>query len=338
MCPCCLVHAVRASLRPGSLHTFVHRLCNVEGCPVGVLLRRPDGSPEEATLTTDDALEQPVVHRVTSRNPQPRGVLVATRRGLGSAAALLGGILTGHGLGPQIDPHRGHHVPLAGRYRVDQCRALTSAAEGTGCTPCPGLIPGRPDLIPPERSEHVEQAHLPAEQPSATQDPWLPPAHAHPRRPGDPLRASAQGPRPPGRLSSELRHPGVLPAHQRLTSPATFREVVRRGHRCGGSLLIVHLHVPPDPPESSVQVGLVVSKAVGGAVTRNLVKRRLRHLARERVGTLPQGARVVLRALPPSAQASYADLATQLDRCLDGARERLQRSSADARAMAGRAR
>jgi len=41
--------------------------------------------------------------------------------------------------------------------------------------------------------EPREQAHIPAQQPSSGQDPWLPPAHAHPRRSRHPGRASSQG-------------------------------------------------------------------------------------------------------------------------------------------------
>ena len=64
-------------------------------------------------------------------------------------------------------------------------------------------------------------------------------------------------------------------------------------------------------------MGFVVSKAVGAAVTRNLVKRRLRHLARERTALLPPESMVVVRALPGAAQASYDELASELDRCLE---------------------
>ena len=39
--------------------------------------------------------------------------------------------------------------------------------------------------------------------------------------------------------------------------------------------------------------GFVVSKAIGGAVVRNRVKRRLRHLMSARIGSLPAGSRVV---------------------------------------------
>jgi ribonuclease P protein component len=66
-------------------------------------------------------------------------------------------------------------------------------------------------------------------------------------------------------------------------------------------------------------VGFIVSKAVGPAVTRNLVKRRLRHLARERLTSLPGSAVLVVRALPASAAATYADLAADFDSALDRA-------------------
>ena len=63
-------------------------------------------------------------------------------------------------------------------------------------------------------------------------------------------------------------------------------------------------------------MGFVVSKAVGPAVTRNVVRRRLRHLAREQINSLPPRAMLVVRALPRAAQASYDELARELDRCL----------------------
>ncbi len=67
-------------------------------------------------------------------------------------------------------------------------------------------------------------------------------------------------------------------------------------------------------------MGFVVSKAVGPAVTRNLVKRRLRDLTRERLPSLPGSAVLVVRALPPAATASYDALGTDLDHALERVR------------------
>lgn len=63
----------------------------------------------------------------------------------------------------------------------------------------------------------------------------------------------------------------------------------------------------------------MVGRAVGGAVVRHRVQRRLRHLMRQRLATLPGGALVVVRALPASASKSSA----ALDDDLGGALRRL---------------
>ncbi len=89
-------------------------------------------------------------------------------------------------------------------------------------------------------------------------------------------------------------------------------------------MVVVHAHTdgistaaPVGTPASPARVGLVVSKAVGNAVVRNTVKRRLRHAARARISLLPAGALLVVRAQPAAATASYEELAADLDRCLD---------------------
>lgn len=51
-------------------------------------------------------------------------------------------------------------------------------------------------------------------------------------------------------------------------------------------------------------------------MVRNRVKRRLRALMSERIGALPAGSRVVVRALPDSAEADFATLGRELDDAL----------------------
>lgn len=105
----------------------------------------------------------------------------------------------------------------------------------------------------------------------------------------------------------------MLSAAHRMRDGSQFSLAMRRGVRSGSSTLVVHLWRPDDPPEPSVLVGFVVSKAVGGAVVRNRVKRRLRHLVAERLDRLQPGSRLVVRALPPSATATGPALAAELD-------------------------
>jgi ribonuclease P protein component len=98
-----------------------------------------------------------------------------------------------------------------------------------------------------------------------------------------------------------------------------FTRAVRRGRRAGRPLLAVHFLAPTVSCERSAPalVGLVVSRAVGPAVTRTRVKRRLRHLAAARLERLRPGSLLVVRANPSSAAASSAALAVDLDRALD---------------------
>lgn len=63
-------------------------------------------------------------------------------------------------------------------------------------------------------------------------------------------------------------------------------------------------------------MGFVVSKAVGVAVVRHRVARRLRHLMRDRLPNLPEGTLVVVRALPAAAHAASDELGADLDGAL----------------------
>ena len=112
----------------------------------------------------------------------------------------------------------------------------------------------------------------------------------------------------------------MLPVAARLRRSEDFRVVLRRGSRAGRRHLVVHA-LTTDPSEaadeaSAARAGFVVSKAVGNSVVRHRVTRKLRHLVSARLGTLPAGSALVVRALPPSASASSAELGADLDAAL----------------------
>jgi ribonuclease P protein component len=90
-----------------------------------------------------------------------------------------------------------------------------------------------------------------------------------------------------------------------------FTVAVRRGATAGSPSLVAHVY-PDSSRDAEPLVGFVVSKAVGVAVERNRVKRRLRHLMREHLTQLPLGCRVVVRALPAAAGLSSSVLAADL--------------------------
>jgi ribonuclease P protein component len=103
-----------------------------------------------------------------------------------------------------------------------------------------------------------------------------------------------------------------------MRSGDDFRHTIRRGAKAAQPTLVTHVLLKPGVPGTggSTSVGFVVSKAVGSAVDRNRVKRQLRHLMRERIDTLPEGSRVVVRALPAANGVRSATLAEHLDAAL----------------------
>jgi ribonuclease P protein component len=117
----------------------------------------------------------------------------------------------------------------------------------------------------------------------------------------------------------------VLPARARLRSRSEFTAVIRRGRRAVRGGLVAHALTSasggqPDATDQTAgsagapgpRVGFAVGRNVGGAVQRNRLRRRLRHLARAELGGLPPGTAVVIRALPSAAQRSPSELGSDL--------------------------
>ena len=76
-------------------------------------------------------------------------------------------------------------------------------------------------------------------------------------------------------------------------------------------------------PDEPSQIGFIVAKTVGNAVTRNLVKRRLREIVVETVRQRPFGVNIVVRALPTSAMASFGDLVSDYRKAFSAVSSRL---------------
>ena len=119
----------------------------------------------------------------------------------------------------------------------------------------------------------------------------------------------------------------MLATAQRLRRRGEFAAAVRGGRRAGRGVIVVHLTFPEpgNEPARTPRAGFVVPKTVGGAVDRNRVKRRLRHLVRSRLDALPPGADLVVRTQPGAADRSSTQLAVDLDAALDAALHRRAR-------------
>lgn len=106
----------------------------------------------------------------------------------------------------------------------------------------------------------------------------------------------------------------MLARANRLVSAADYRSVVRRGKKCGGALTVVYSSADDEFPVP--RFGFIVSKAVGNAVVRNTVRRRLKAVCFEVIPLIDSHRRVVVRALPSAASASFDELRAEVNRAL----------------------
>jgi ribonuclease P protein component len=97
----------------------------------------------------------------------------------------------------------------------------------------------------------------------------------------------------------------------RLRASSDFQRVRRRGRTANGRWFII-AYAPAEgttggeaPP---TRIGFSVSRRVGGAVTRNRIKRRLREITRKRLSHVAPGWDIVITARASAAEAEYGAL------------------------------
>ena len=113
----------------------------------------------------------------------------------------------------------------------------------------------------------------------------------------------------------------VLARHQRISQRSDFSRTLRHGVRVRRHDLMTYVLVAPTtwPDDRGIRVdvaeargprvGLIVSKAVGDAVTRHAVARRLRAACASALAGVDTPSTVVIRALPGAASVGGAVLA-----------------------------
>lgn len=124
----------------------------------------------------------------------------------------------------------------------------------------------------------------------------------------DPVRSASEA-GPPSSEKPDQR----FPRSARLIKGAEFRLVLAKGGRVAGSHLSLNLL---RTELASSRIGLAVPRAVGNAVVRNRLKRRLRELFRTRfrsaIDEEPGPCDLVIRARPGAGQRSQAELEVEI--------------------------
>ena len=141
------------------------------------------------------------------------------------------------------------------------------------------------------------EAYLPAQCPPSLQEARLPRSHEHPRRSRRAQVSARQGPRPPVRLIGRVR------------TRAEFERLRRDGRRVRlEPFWCSHLS---DPSSNPPRVAFAISRAVGNAVTRNRLRRRLRAIMSDL--EIPPGLYLV-GCRPTASELSFDQMVSTLGR------------------------
>ena len=116
-----------------------------------------------------------------------------------------------------------------------------------------------------------------------------------------------------------------FPKQQRLLRRPQFTKTMDHGTKVVSPYLVI---IARRNSEAVSKIGFIVSKKVGNAVIRNLVKRRLREIFRT-YRLKPQGLDIVVIARGQAVGVAFGDLTVAFLEGLDKLRARLLRSHPD---------
>lgn len=128
---------------------------------------------------------------------------------------------------------------------------------------------------------------------------------------------------------SEVQSLFAFPKQQRLLRRPEFTRTMDNGTKIVTPYLVMIGRRSSGPAS---RIGFIVSKKVGGAVTRNRVKRRLRELFRT-LPDRPLGMDLVVIARGQAVDASYEALGQALTMALSKVNQRLEKDAARALAQ-----
>lgn len=102
----------------------------------------------------------------------------------------------------------------------------------------------------------------------------------------------------------------MLAKSARLTESADFVRATKSGLRFSTPNFVGYLY--PTNLSQPARAGLIISKNVGGSVTRHRIARKVRHTLRDIYPQLPTGALLVIRALNSANDADASQEVTKI--------------------------
>ena len=102
----------------------------------------------------------------------------------------------------------------------------------------------------------------------------------------------------------------MLAKSARLTESADFARATKSGLRFSTQNFVGYLY--PTNLDQPARAGLIISKNVGGSVSRHKIARKIRHTFRELYPQLPTGGLLVVRALNSANDVDVAEEVTKI--------------------------
>lgn len=121
--------------------------------------------------------------------------------------------------------------------------------------------------------------------------------------------------------------PLSLPKEKRVVRSAEFRSTYQNGTRISSRFFVAFCGRTAECDTPS-RFGFTCPRALGKAVDRNRIKRRMREALRRHVGRLPQGFDLILHPRRVVLTIEFARLEAEIVRILDQAMAECQRLSA----------
>ncbi len=111
-----------------------------------------------------------------------------------------------------------------------------------------------------------------------------------------------------------------FPQSRRLRKSAEYRKIYQEGSKFAGSLFAAfYRRAPAGRP---TKIGYTTTKAMGKAVVRNRIRRRLREAVRLELGAVEPGWEIVVNPRRATLEADFGQLRGEIGRLFERLRER----------------
>jgi ribonuclease P protein component len=127
--------------------------------------------------------------------------------------------------------------------------------------------------------------------------------------------------------ATQTNSQGGFPKNHRLLRHSDFERVYKQGRRHFATHMTVFYLRRADDELKGARVGFTVSKALGGAVQRNRIRRRLREAVRLGNFSTGAGVDVVINPKRSAMTADFGDLQSEVTKALQVIEKHLQKGN-----------